>query len=153
MEEMRTIWFDMDGTIANLYGVENWLEKLQAHDATPYAEATVLLNMSQLARLLNQLKVMGYKLGIISWLSKCPTPEYDEAVTEAKKAWLGQHLASVSWDEIRIVKHGMPKEWFMNTDRDILFDDEEINRENWKGDAYEPEMIIKVLKALLGRCW
>ena len=145
---MRTIWFDMDGTIADLYGVDNWLEKLQAHDATPYAEAEVLMNMNQLARLLNKLKVMGYKLGIISWLSRNPTPEYDEAVTEAKKAWLGQHLASVSWDEIRIVKHGMPKEWFMNTDRDILFDDEEDNRENWKGDAYEPEMIVKVLKHL-----
>ena len=150
---MRTIWFDMDGTIANLYAVENWLDKLHAYDASPYAEAEVMLNMSQLARLLNQLKVMGYKLGIISWLARNPTPEYDEAVTEAKKAWLGQHLASVSWDEIRIVKHGMPKEWFMKADDDILFDDEEQNREHWLGDAYEPNMIIQVLKQLLGRCW
>ena len=150
---MRTIWFDMDGTIANLYAVENWLPKLQAHDASPYAEAEVMLNMSQLARLLNQAQRMGYKLGIISWLSKCPTEEYDKAVTKAKKAWLGQHLASVSWDEVRIVKHGMPKEWFKKSADDILFDDEEPNRINWQGDAYEPEMIIKVLKALLGRNW
>ncbi len=150
---MRTIWFDMDGTIANLYAVENWLDKLRAYDASPYAEAEVMLNMSQLARLLNQLKVMGYKLGIISWLARNPTPEYDEAVTKAKKAWLGQHLASVSWDEIRIVKHGMPKEWFMKADDDILFDDEEQNREHWLGDAYEPNMIIQVLKQLLGKVW
>ena len=34
---MRTIWFDMDGTIANLYGVDNWLDKLHASDASPYA--------------------------------------------------------------------------------------------------------------------
>ena len=150
---MRTIWFDMDGTIANLYAVENWLDKLRAYDASPYAEAEVMLNMSQLARLLNQLKVMGYKLGIISWLARNPTPEYDKAVTKAKKAWLGQHLASVSWDEIRIVKHGMPKEWFMKADDDILFDDEEQNREHWLGDAYEPNMIIQVLKQLLGKVW
>ena len=147
---MRTIWFDMDGTIANLYAVNNWLDKLRAHDASPYMEAEVMLNMSQLARLLNQLKIMGYRLGIISWLSRNPTEEYDEAVTEAKKAWLGQHLASVSWDEIHIVKHGMPKEWFMKSEADILFDDEEQNRDNWHGDAYEPDMIIKVLKHLLG---
>ena len=63
---MRTIWFDMDGTIANLYGVENWLPKLQAHDVTPYVEAEVMLNMSQLARLLNSVQKLGYKLGIIS---------------------------------------------------------------------------------------
>lgn len=150
---MRTIWFDMDGTIANLYEVKNWLPKLRAYDPTPYAEAGVLLNMSQLARLLNKLQTMGYKLGIISWLSRNPTPEYDEAVTKAKKAWLGQHLASVSWDEVRIVKHGMPKEWFKKSEDDILFDDEEPNRLNWHGDAYEPEMIIKVLKQLLGKGW
>ena len=148
---MRTIWFDMDGTIANLYAVENWLPKLRAYDASPYAEAEVMLNMSQLARLLNKVQQLGYQLGIISWLSKCPTPEYDEAVTEAKKAWLGQHLASVSWDKIIIVKHGVPKELFKQTEDDILFDDEASNRENWHGEAYEPEMMIKVLKALLGR--
>jgi len=150
---MRTIWFDMDGTIANLYGVDNWLDKLHAYDPSPYAEAGVMLNMSQLARLLNQLQTMGYKLGIISWLSKCPTAEYDRLVGAAKVWWLEKHLASVSWDEIKIVPHGMPKEWFKQSEDDILFDDEAKNRENWDGDAYEPEMIIKVLKALLGRCW
>ena len=30
-----TINFDMDGTLANLYGVENWLEMLEAEDTTP----------------------------------------------------------------------------------------------------------------------
>ena len=29
------IWFYMEGTIADLYGVENWLEMLIAHDETP----------------------------------------------------------------------------------------------------------------------
>jgi hypothetical protein len=67
--------------------------------------------------------------------------------------WLEKHLASVHWDEIKIVPNGMPKEWFKQNEDDILFDDEEKNRENWGGDAYEPNMIIKVLKALLGRCW
>lgn len=30
-----TINFDMDGTIADLYGVDNWLEMLIAEDTTP----------------------------------------------------------------------------------------------------------------------
>ena len=145
----KTIWFDMDGTIANLYGVENWLSKLIAHDASPYAEAAVMLNMSQLARLLNKVQAVGYSIGIISWLSKSPTPEYDEAVTEAKKSWLSQHLKSVHFDEINIVSHGTPKEDFMNTPYDILFDDEEQNRKNWLGYSYEPDEIVTVLKELL----
>ena len=31
-----TIFFDMDGTIADLYGVENWLDYLIASDVLPY---------------------------------------------------------------------------------------------------------------------
>ena len=147
---MKMIWFDMDGTIANLYGVNDWLPKLRAYDPSPYAEAEVLLNMSRLARLLNQVQQMGYTIGIISWLSKNSNEEYDRAVAEAKRSWLNRHLASVKWDDIRIVQYGVPKEWFMRTEDDILFDDELKNRENWKGQAYEPEMIFKVLNALKG---
>lgn len=35
---MRII-VDMDGTIANLYHYPNWLERIRAHDASPYREA------------------------------------------------------------------------------------------------------------------
>lgn len=146
---MKTIWFDMDGTLGNLYAVEGWLSMLRAYDPTPYAEAEVMLNMNLLARYLNRLQEAGYQIGIISWLSKCPTPEYDEAVTAAKLVWLKKHLRSVSWDAIRIVAYGTPKSSFMENDDDILFDDEAPNREEWKGEAYEPNQILEVLKRLL----
>ena len=32
---LKMICFDMDGTIADLYAVPNWLEKLRAYDASP----------------------------------------------------------------------------------------------------------------------
>lgn len=51
-----TIFFDMDGTIADLYSVENWLEYLINADALPYEIAKPLLRLSTLARLLNQLQ-------------------------------------------------------------------------------------------------
>ena len=57
---MRTIWYDMDGTIADLYGVENWLDYLQASDPYPYMAAGVMHNMSILARYLNQLQRAGF---------------------------------------------------------------------------------------------
>lgn len=144
-----TIWFDMDGTIADLYAVDNWLDKLCAYDATPYSDAKVMWNMSQLARLLNKAQAAGYELGIISWLSKHPTPEYDTAVIKAKEDWLKLHLKSVKWNEIHIVSHGSPKQQFMKNNNDILFDDEEKNRNNWNGQAYRPEMIINILKSLI----
>lgn len=150
---MRTIWWDMDGTIADLYAVENWLPKLRAEDATPYAEAEVMWNMSQLARLMNSVQKLGYKLGIISWTAKNSTESYADAVAEAKLNWLKLHLASVKFDEICIVGYGIPKSIFMDTEDDILFDDEEQNRDAWLGEAYEPDMMIKVLKALIGKGW
>ena len=150
---MRTIWWDMDGTIANLYAVENWLPKLRAEDASPYVEAEVMWNMSQLARLMNRVQQLGYQLGIISWTAKNGTASYNEAVKQAKLAWLGKHLGSVSWDQICVVSYGTPKSLVMQSEDDILFDDELKNREDWLGQAYEPEMMMQVLKALLGKVW
>lgn len=147
----RTIWFDMDGTIANLYGVTDWLPKLRAFDASPYVEAEVMLNMSILARYLNKLQKLGYRIGIISWLSKNSNIAYDTAVNKAKRSWLEFHLHSVSFDEIHIVSYGLPKEGFMTATDDILFDDCEEIRNEWDGEAYEPSEILKVLKELIDR--
>lgn len=145
----QTIWWDMDGTIANLYAVENWLPMLRGYDPTPYVEAKVMHNMSVLARYMNMVQKMGYRIGVISWLSKTSTAEYDAEVTAAKIEWLRKHLNSVHFDIINIVAYGTPKENFMETDSDILFDDEQRNRDNWRGDAYEPNKILEILKALI----
>ena len=144
----KTIWFDMDGTLASLYDVKDWLSKLEAQDASPYVEAQPMHNMSRLARYLNKARKLGYKIGIISWLSKVSTPTYDADVTEAKKQWLNKHLTSVSWDELNIVNYGTPKSNFITGTDDILFDDELKNRTEWHGVAYEPNQIFEVLRAL-----
>ena len=140
--------FDMDGTIANLYGVNNWLEMLIAQDETPYAIAKPLVNLSILARYLNKIQRMGIEIGIISWLSKTSNKEYDEKVTNAKKAWLAKHLPSVKWDNMEIVPYGTPKENFCLTENDILFDDEELNRKNWTGQAFTELEIFSTLKMI-----
>ena len=143
-----TIFFDMDGTIADLYGVENWLDYLIASDTLPYTVAKPLLKLNSLARVLNRLQREGYRIGVISWLSKSGTEEYNNAVTETKKNWLKKHLASVHFDEINIVKYGTPKQMFARTENDILFDDEEKNRDNWTGKAFDVNAIIEILKGM-----
>lgn len=142
---MKEIWFDMDGTIADLYGVENWLSMLIAEDTTPYEIARPLLRMATLARVLNGLRRKGYTINIISWTSKSGSIEYNQAVAAAKKAWLRKHLASVKFDRVDIVDYGTPK----GEGREgILFDDEERNRAEWNGIAYNVTDILGVLKAL-----
>lgn len=144
----KAIYFDMDGTIANLYGVEDWLPKLRAYDPSPYAEALPLVRLSVLARMLNRLQRNGYTLGIISWVSKDPDPIYGEAVTAAKLEWLAKHLPSVEWNEIHIVAYGTPKQTLADYPDGILFDDEERNREDWLGIAFDETDIIEILKGL-----
>ena len=142
------VCFDMDGTIANLYEVENWLDYLVAEDVKPYKEAAVMLNMSALARNLNRIQKNGVKIAVISWTSKNGSAEYNKAVAEVKKAWLKKHLPSVKWDEINVVAYGYNKANFAEGAEDVLFDDEEKNRINWTGKAYDVNNILEVLRAM-----
>lgn len=144
----KAIYFDMDGTIANLYGVENWLEKIINEDASLYTEALPLVRMNVLARLLNKLQNNGYIIGVVSWLAKNSSENYDIEVTKAKINWLNSHLASVNFDEVKIVPYGTPKEEVVNFPNGILFDDETPNRNNWLGIAFDETEILEVLKAL-----
>lgn len=146
---MKAIYFDMDGTIANFYGVENWLEYLENEDVTPYAIAQPLFNFSAFARLLHKLQNNGYRIGIVSWLSKSGSTAYNTQVTATKMMWLGKHLPSVEWDEIKIVNYGTPKQTVVDYTNGILFDDEKPNRDNWLGTAYDIHNIIEELKRLL----
>jgi len=141
---MRTFCFDMDGTIANLYGVENWLEMLIASDPTPYAIATPLVNMSRLAKRIHKVQAQGHRVEIISWLSKNGTPEYNKAVTLAKMKWLAKHLPSVKFDAVHIVPYGTPKSTVTKFN-DILFDDEQKNINEWGEGAYTPDKIFEIM--------
>ena len=143
-----TINFDMDGTLANFYGVENWLAMLEAEDTTPYAEAIPLLRLSALAKRLNNLQKQGYQLAVISWLSKNGSDAYNEAVTADKLNWLKKHLPSENWDRITIVPYGTPKQNFCENPLDILFDDEAKNRDNWTGRAFDVENIMEILREI-----
>ena len=144
-----TIFFDMDGTIVDLYSVSDWLLKLRNNDASPYEEAMSLLRLNSTARLLNALQKNGVRIGIITWLSKNSNPVYDRAIRRAKRRWLARHLGSVDWDEIHMVKYGTPKTKFRKAANDILFDDVEEIREKWGERAYSPEEIFSVLKNLM----
>ena len=142
----KAIYFDMDGTIANLYGVDGWLDCIINEYTKPYREAKALVNMRQLGKELNRLKQNGYTIGIISWLAKGATEDYNRRVAKAKREWLAKHIGAVQFDEVHIVEYGTPKQTLGNG---ILFDDEEPNRTNWIGKAYDVNDIIETLKAIV----
>jgi len=127
----KTLVFDMDGTIADLYGVDGWLEMLRAEDETPYKVAKPMYNMEVLNSLLNILKIEGWKIVVTTWLSKGSTKEYDKKVRTAKLEWLEK--VNFPYDEIHLVKYGTTK---ANCTRNlggfqILVDDNEKVRKGW----------------------
>lgn len=117
----KAIYFDMDGTIAKLFDVPNWLEKLRSEDPTPYIEAEPKVNLILLAEILNRAKALGYKVGVISWLSMDGSYRYNAKVRKAKKEWLKQ--IPFEFDEIHIVRYGTPKHKLPHVKNGLLIDD------------------------------
>lgn len=147
----KTLVFDMDGTIADLYGVKNWLSMLCAYDPTPYSVAKPMYNMAELTTVLHKLKSHGWIIVVTSWLSKGSTPEYDKKVREAKKSWLKKY--NFPTDEVHLVKYGTTK---ANCTRkrgglQVLVDDNKKIRDGWTlGKTIDAtENIIPQLASLL----
>lgn len=117
----KALIFDMDGTIADLYNVENWLEKLRAEDASPYRDAKPMYDMDTLNVILDIFHGMGYRIVVVSWGAMDATREYNKAVKRAKLDWLNSH--GFPYDEVHVVKYGTPKQNFIKDNLSILIDD------------------------------
>ena len=127
----KILVFDMDGTIADLYGVNNWLKDLRAENPRPYKVAKPMYEMEALNAVLDVFKSQGWKIVVTTWLAKGSTKEYDNLVREAKLAWLKKY--NFPFDEIHLVKYGTTK---ANCTRrhggfQVLVDDNEKVRKGW----------------------
>lgn len=150
------ICFDMDGTIADLYGVENWERDLRAENPMPYIVAKPMWDMVRLASVLSALMTQGWEVRVISWLARDATPEYSEAVRAAKIWWLNHH--GFPYDKAHLVAYGTTK---ANTIRNavekgaaILIDDSAKVRKGWHmGETIDPAdgNLIERLESLLER--
>ena len=147
----KMLVFDMDGTIADLYGVENWLADLRAEKTRPYEVAKPLYDMDELVELLNELRKLGWLIAVTTWLAKGATKEYNKEVTKAKKEWLEKY--NFPYDEIHTIKYGRTKADCTRKygGYQILIDDNEKIRKGWHlGNTINAtENIIPLLKALI----
>jgi len=123
--------FDMDGTIADLYGVDGWLDALRAYDVTPYEIAKPMNeNLWEVAKVARQ---MGVKVAVVTWTAGGEqNKEYNKQVARAKREWLDK--MGFPYDEFHAIKYGTTK---ANTIRHkvkdwaVLFDDNEKIRKGW----------------------
>ena len=152
---IKELCFDMDGTLADLFGVEDWLAKIRAYDPTPYQTAEPLVDMAELGCLLRSLQNCGINVAVITWLSKEPNKQYDDEVRKAKRAWLKEY--GFPFDTLRCVAYGTPKHKveaarLADDEEALIFDDDVRVRRDWNlGGAIDPTTtnILDVLKEIL----
>lgn len=146
---MKAIYFDMDGTIADLYGYENWLPLLRAEDTKPYEECGVLVDVEELREVLDEFVQAGITIGIISWGAMGGSKEYCKRTRKAKIAWCEKYFPNV-FTEYHVVKYGTPKHYVRKIKDSILVDDNEDVRCAWHGDTIDAtKNIIELLRELL----
>ena len=152
---LKMICFDMDGTIADLYGVKGWLEMLRNENPTPYEVAEPIWNAEALNAVLMALQAKGIEIRIVTWLSKDSTEEYKTATREAKREWLADN--AFPYDHFHGVKYGATKadsirKYLAEGETAILIDDNDKVRRGWHmGEAINPTTtnIIEYLAGLL----
>ena len=88
--------WDMDGTIADLYGVDGWMKMLDACDSTPYKVAEALVDMYELWCVLEMFRTAGWTINIISWNSRSGDTAYHKEVRKAKVEWLKTWVSSAA---------------------------------------------------------
>jgi hypothetical protein len=139
MEKRKMICFDMDGTIADLYGCPDWLKMLNNEDPTPYYLADPMWDMDKLCEVLTALQFEGWTIAVVTWLSMNSSADYKKAVRVAKMTWLDEQ--EFIYDEFHAVQYGTTKANCVRgkTDYAVLIDDNEKVRNGWTlGDTIDP---------------
>lgn len=155
MTKVRMIVWDMDGTMADLYGVDGWLEMLRNENPLPYEIAKPLWDMERLANIIRGLQAIGVEQRIVTWLSMDSSEEYKREVRTAKREWL-EHF-DFPFDHFHGVQYGATKadsvrKFLADDETAILIDDSAKVRKGWHlGETVDPTEInvIDFLEALL----
>lgn len=129
------LYLDMDGTIANLYGLDNWLERLLNEDKTVFIDCEPLITEKQLLTLYPLEK---YDIRILSMTPKNATQAYCESVREQKNVWLDKYFPRLQ--KRLYMAYGYNKN-LKNSKNAMLIDDNDKIRANYKGIALYPEWL------------
>lgn len=149
----KKIYFDMDGTVADLYTIDTWLENIHNEVEGMYKNLKPMIDMQMLHVICQDLQMVGYQIGVITWLPP-GRDEYKKTVAKEKREWLARYMPIV--EEVHIQDYMTPKQTAVTTitGRMILVDDNETVRSNWDTPVQRKSIdptkgLIEELKKLL----
>jgi hypothetical protein len=123
------ILFDLDGTLGNLYGRKDWLEKL-TNEEPIYEELEPLVDMEELNIIANKLITVGIQFGVITWLSNGASETYELITSMEKYRWCKKHIPFIT--EFECQPYGTPKQTNYHNRKCILIDDNAEVREDFE---------------------
>jgi hypothetical protein len=111
---MKSIWFDMDGTIADLYKVEGWLPKLRNNEWSVYSECAPRAHANRIRNAVAALIEEGWQVGVITWASKGVEWGKDlNDIAEVKFNWLCQFFPEIADGQFACIPYGYSKAVFL----------------------------------------
>ena len=114
------ILFDLDGTLGNLFGRKDWLEKLKNEEPI-YEELEPLVDMEELNIIANKLKSVGVEFGVVTWLAMGASEEYEFITSMEKYRWCKKYIPFIT--EFECQPYGTPKQTNYHHCKCILIDD------------------------------
>ena len=125
---MKNVYFDMDGTIYDLYNLPDWLAKLR-NEISPFLDTESLVDIKTMAHLINVLRIQGNTFGVITWLPRDASEYFEELCAQDKAEILDRDFGTDAFDTFEAIKFGTPKHTTVGrplTREDVLIDD------NWE---------------------
>lgn len=103
------VYFDMDGTIFDLYGKNDWLETLRNERAGAFlGKFLPEIDIEKFYKVCQKLLGKGVQFGIITWLPMQASPEYEQICTEEKRKWTQENVPFIT--EFNCASYGIPKQ-------------------------------------------
>lgn len=140
---MKGIFFDLDGTIAELYKVEGWLPKLRNNDWSVYSECAPRHNYQRINAAIEALIANGWQVGVITWASKGIgwNKELQE-IAGIKFNWLCKFFPALAGGNFACIPYGYSKADYLEEMGDAykvayLVDDNKEVRQEWRSHSCE----------------
>lgn len=132
------IWFDMDGTLYDLYKIPGWLAALQDGDWSIYNQPGYCrANLNRIRNAIHVLQENGWTVGVITWGPKGVKWEDEELgdIEVVKAHWLLENVPEL--ERMVCLPYGYDKAQFIEEMEEVyavnyLVDDNALVRKEWR---------------------